>query len=626
MSFRRWSGCFLHGAKGIGLLVTAWLCLAPPAIAQQGPRTTVRSSAVPQVDRATSVDWALHMQDLTSSRYSRATEFTADNVANLEVKWTFKPTIVAGAFGLPDEAARSSLLQNRNSFFQQTPIVIDGVMYVHSGSRLYAVDAATGARIWSFETEPFVGEVRQRGPAYGDGRVYAHGPRIVYAVDARTGRLVESFGRGGLLNIVGEALRFKYPDTYPSDFDATTIGFELTAAPIYHDGTLYMGTGFGDGHTPGGFMMAVDGTTGAIKWAFQTIPQEPGDDGWEIARDTWEGGARAGGGVWTPGSIDPELGTIYFMVGNPSPAFDGSARRGINLFSNSIIALELETGTLKWHFQGVHHEIWDWDFMTTPLLFDVQADDRIIKAVGTSGKTHWPFFFNRETGEPLNPIVEMPVPTTTDVPGEQPWPTQPIPHNARGVQMEPFCFTHPMVSDPTDLPRVRTLYHPLQVEASVIVPSANSGFGGNTFSPRTGLFYVKASCGASSTKVRPVGNTLAPGPGPERPGFFQSRAGGEGSSVRRVNMMTAYDPITGEQVWRTEAQPGPTGMIVTATDLLFQISSRGDFIVFDASSGQQIATFGMRGSVSAAPLMYQVNGKQYISVVMTDTLYTFGLP
>ena len=613
--------------RSVVALSAAWLGLGLPAFAGQDAATTVHAAA-PRVDPAASLDWPLHMQDLASSRYSPATEFTADNAATLELKWTFTPTIVAGAFGLPDEAAASSVLQNRNSFFQQTPLVVDGVMYVHSGSRLYAVDASTGTPVWSFEMPPFVGEVRQRGPAYGDGRIYAHGPRTVYAVDARTGRLVESFGRGGLLNIVGEALHFKYPDEYPAEFDATTIGFELTAAPIYHDGTLYMGTGFGDAHIPGGFMMAVDGATGALEWVFQTVPQGPRDDGWEIAGDTWAGGARAGGGVWTPASIDPELGLIYFMVGNPSPDFDGSARRGINLFTNSIIALELETGRLRWYFQGIHHEIWDWDFMTTPLLFDVRAGDRpgIVKAVGTSGKTHWPFFFNRETGEPLNPIVETPVATATDVPGEQPWPTQPIPHNARGVQMEPFCFTHPTVGDPDDLPRVRTLYHPYQVGEAVIVPSANSGFGGNAFSPRTGFFYVKASCGASSMTVRPVGDSLEPGPGPERPGFFQSRAGGRGSSVERVNVMTAYDPLTGEQVWRTETQPGPTGLIVTAADLLFQVSGRGEFIVFDARSGERITTFGTRGTVSAAPLLYQVNGRQFISVVALDTVYTYGLP
>jgi glucose dehydrogenase len=146
----------------------------------------------------------------------------------------------------------------------------------------------------------------------------------------------------------------------------------LTGAPIYYNGALYMGTGLGDAHAPG-VMIAVDGETGAIRWVFNTIPQRPSDDGWEITKETWKGGARAGGGVWTPASIDPQLGMIYFMAGNPSPDFDGSSRHGLNLFTDSLIALEIRTGKLEWYFQGVHHEIWDKDFMTTPLLLDVTS-------------------------------------------------------------------------------------------------------------------------------------------------------------------------------------------------------------------------------------------------------------
>jgi glucose dehydrogenase len=317
---------------------------------------------------------------------------------------------------------------------------------------------------------------------------------------------------------------------------------------------------------------------------------------------------------------------IYFRAGNPSPDFEGSARHGINLFSDSLIALDLKTGKLKWYFQGVHHEIWDKDFMTTPLLFDVSIGGRTVKAVAATGKVWWPYFFNRETGEALNPIVETPVPIATDVPGEQPWPTQPIPHNARGVQMEPFCFTYPLIADPKEAPRVRTMYHPFSSKEFLIVPSGSAGFGGNTFSPRTGLFYVQGSCGAGSTKVKPVGDTLKPGPGPDRPGFVQSNAGSSGSSVRRANTLSAYNAVSGEQVWRTDVVPGPTGLIATATDLIFQVTSRGEFRVFDAKSGKQLATFGTKESVSASPLMYQVNGKQFVAVVAGDAVHTFGLP
>lgn len=613
--------------SGVIRALVGAMALSVVLVGQQQAKTTMRGTP-PQINKATSLDWSLHNHDLASSRYVPATEITAANASKIALTWSFKPDVVAGAFGLPDEAAKSNVLANRNSFFQQTPIVIDGVMYVHSGSKVYAVNAVTGALIWNFEMPPFVGEVRQRGPAYGDGRIYAHGPQTVYALDARSGKLVESFGTGGLLNIVGETLHFKYPDKYPANFDATKIGFELTGAPVYVNGTLYMGTGFGDAHTPGGFMMAVDGTTGKITWAFNTVPQIPTDDGWEFAKDTWKGGARAGGGVWTPPTIDLQLGMIYFNAGNPSPDFDGSPRHGVNLFSNSILALDLNTGTLKWFFQGIHHEIWDQDFMTTPVLMDVTKDGTTIKAVATSGKVWWPYIFNRETGAPLNPIPETPVPTATDVPNEQPWPTQPMPHNARGVQMEPFCFTYPIVTDPKAQPRVRTMFHPFQVNEDLIVPNGSAGFGGMTFSPRTHLLYVRGSCGAGSSRVRPVGDTLKPGPGPDRPGFTQSRGAGGGGNggVRGAQTISAYDPISGEQIWRADALNGPTGLISTASDLVFSVTGLGEFLVFDAKTGKQITRFGAKGSTSASPLMYQVNGKQFISVVSTDTVNTYALP
>lgn len=192
------------------ITMVAVIALLRPVFAQQSTKTTVHGPT-PSVDRSASADWPLHNHDLSSSRYSPATEITAANASSVTLKWTFKPEAVAGPMG-------------RNTIFQQTPLVVDGVMYVHSGSRLFAVDAATGARIWSFEMPPFEGEVRQRGPAYGDGRIYAHGPTVVYALDARTGVLVESFGQRGLLNIVGAALHFKDPDRYPATFNAMHLG------------------------------------------------------------------------------------------------------------------------------------------------------------------------------------------------------------------------------------------------------------------------------------------------------------------------------------------------------------------------------------------------------------------
>ena len=206
----------------------------------------------------------------------------------------------------------------------------------------------------------------------------------------------------------------------------------------------------------------MDATTGSIKWVFNSIPQGPDDDGWAIAKDTWIGGARNGGGMWYPPAINPALGMIYINTSNPDPAFEGTARKGMNLFTNSIVALRMDTGTMAWYFQAVHHDIWEMDQVTGPLLYDVTVDGRTVKGLASAGKNCFLYLFNRETGQPINPMVETVVPTNTDMKGEEIWPTQPFPYTSRGVPQLPFCETYPMGIKDADLNnRRRQLVHPL---------------------------------------------------------------------------------------------------------------------------------------------------------------------
>ena len=351
------------------------------------------------VDGQGDADWPLHNRDRRNSRYAPHDQINTSNVDRLAVDWTFE--MPAGG-----------------SIASTTPLVIDGVMYFNAGSTLYAIDAATGQTRWNSTTEPaFRGG--GRGPVYGDGLIYAFGSSIIYAVDAATGVPVDSFGDGGRLSITSEALAFKYPDTYPPDIDAESRGYFMRMPPAYFDGGLYVGTSYSENLIRGGLLIAADGTTGAIKWVFNTVPQGPADNGWELARDTWGYGARLGGGIWTQPAIDPELGLLYVNASNPAIDYDGSARHGINLFTNSVIALRLATGRLAWHYQTIHHDIWDYDMAAGPLLFDLPQGDRTVKGIASLGKTCYAYFWDRETGAPLNPMVETPVPTTTDVPGEQ---------------------------------------------------------------------------------------------------------------------------------------------------------------------------------------------------------------
>ncbi len=571
---------------------------------------TVHQGSPPQITQGGQADWPSHNLDLHNRRYAALDEINTSTVGQLTQQWSFQ----VGA---------------AENISQVTPLVVDGVMYFHGGAKLFAVNAVTGESVWTLELES-ASSSPVRGPSYADGRVYVYSGATLIAADANTGELVESFGDGGMLPIVSEALQFKYPDVYPATLDPVSIGYRLTSAPAYFDNTLYVGVALSEGHIPGGLVIAADGTTGAIKWVFNTVPQRPQDDGWEITNETWGTGARAGGGIWTQPAIDPALGMVYVNAGNPSPDYDGSARVGMNLFTNSTIALDMETGTLAWYYQTVHHDLWDWDLVTGPVLFDVTVDGRTIKGVGAAGKNCLVYLWHRETGEPIHPMVETVVPTETDVPGEEVWPTQPIPHSARGVPMTPFCATFVNLEDPELAKRTRQMYTSYSMHEGFIVAHGGSSFGSPAFSPRTGLLYVTGKNAAVSLTVKPVGDTLEPGP--DSRGHTDNIAALDrvARGFPPTDTVSAYDPATGEQVWQqvlpADSPIGASGNLVTAGDLVFQGTRVGEFYAFDARSGERLFLFKAPRPIRASPLTYQVNGKQYVSVVATNTVLTFGLP
>ena len=600
----RWRATATAAIAGGAVLTIA----AVVAIDAQRLATTTKQSPLPRISTGDQSNWSLHNVDIQGSRYADIAEINTSNVGRLELAWSFE----AGA---------------ANSIMQVTPLVVDGVMYVNSGSTVFALNATNGERIWTTTLGDAL-EARGRGPSYGDGKLYAFGGTTMYATDGKTGELVESFGDGGRLEIVAEALRFKYPDAYPPGVDAYSLGYRLTAPPAYHDGTLYVGLGNSERHIRGGLVIAADATTGAITWVFNTVPQGPRDEGWEIAKDSWGDGQKVGAGVWTTPAIDPELGLVYVNSGNPSPDYDGSARPGMNLFSNSTIALELETGRLAWYSQAIHHDLWDWDHVTGPLLFDVTKDGETIKGIAAAGKNCLMYLWHRETGEPINPIVETAVPTESDVPGEQVWPTQPIPYNARGVPMDPFCATYPIVKDPEARKRARQMYTPYSTKEFYIVTHGGGSWGPPSFSPRTGLIYLSGKDGAVTLTVNPVGDTLVTG---QSDGHSDNIAEGPiRDDMVQMFTVSAYEPISGELVWQKNAPTvwaiGASGNLVTAGDLVFQGTDVGEFYAFDARTGDQLFLYKHNRQIKASPLTYQVNGKQYVAIVSTNHVLAFALP
>src|SRR5262245_28034203 len=272
---------------------------AIPAASRWLPRLAAQTRT-----QATTVNWPLHNLDLAGSRFSTLDQINRSNVKSLVPRWLFQHGVIDGVSN------------------QTTPIIVDGTMYVtDSRGSVYAVDAADGHLLWSYDVTAKLGGgaregyiFRNRGATYGDGVVYTAGGSFIFALDAKTGKPIATFGKEGQASVILDVLKRRYTDVT----SAVSMGYWFTTAPQYHNGVLYIGSTRSESHIPGGHVLAVDAKTGTVRWHFNTIPQDANDQGWDVAGPTWVGGERNGGGIWETPSIDPELGLIYVAVGNPS--------------------------------------------------------------------------------------------------------------------------------------------------------------------------------------------------------------------------------------------------------------------------------------------------------------------
>ncbi len=558
--------------------------------------TTVLTSALPRVSSIRNLDWRLHNLDLLGSRFSPSDQITPDNVASLTPKWLFQHGVIDGVSN------------------QTTPIIVDGTMYVTDprGS-VYALDALDGHLLWTYDVTRLLGGgrregyiFRHRGVAYDDGVVYTAAGSFMFALDAITGEPLEGFGDNGQAPVILDVLHLKNPEIET----AISAGYWFTTAPQVYNGVIYVGTTRSESHIAGGYVLAIDSKSGEVLWNFNTVPQDETDQGWDIAGPTWVGNERNGGGIWETPSIDPELGLVYFAVGNPFG--DSTERDGMNLFSDSLIALTLDEGTLEWYYQQVHHDVWDYDSGNQPILFDMEVDGQPVKAMAQANKNSWLYILNRETGEPVHPIIETPVSTVTDVEGEVPYPTQPIPHKANGERMEPVSPVYP-----TDIPAQHMEANNLVEQFTPIGPNQifAPGYGGGSsyspisHSPLTGLLYVAA-----------IDQPFNSGRDPK--GYF-----------------SAYDPTTGELIWRQIFEGyGQAGSVVTAGGIVFVgagSNTAGYFYAYDAATGEQLWKFNTGAGVFASPSVYVIDGQEYITVASGggsrgrrggDLILTFALP
>jgi quinoprotein glucose dehydrogenase len=417
--------------------------------------------------------WRSYAGHADSSQYSSLTQINRDNVAELEVAWTYS---------------------SGNSDHRSTPLVIDDVMYLVANGGVTALDAATGSELW-FAPDSVSASVRGlvywQNDAGSDQRLLVIKQHYLQALDARNGAILNTFGANGRVDL---------REGLGRDPESITRIATMTPGRIFED-LIIMGSAVGDNTYAGasGDIRAYDVRTGERVWTFHTIPH-PGEFGYETwPQDAWKtiGAANA----WTAMSVDVERGIVYVPTGAPSYHFYGANRVGNNLFANSLIALNARTGERLWHFQAVHHDIWDYDLAMAPKLLTVERDGKRIDAVVLAGKQGFLFVFDRVTGEPIFPIEERAVPQS-DVPGEVASPTQPFP-----AVLPPFAnlvlteFDLSPYADEDErsalAQRIRVarnegLFTPPSLQGSVSAPGSRGGaqHGNGAVIPDAGLFYI----------------------------------------------------------------------------------------------------------------------------------------
>ncbi|HLH00178.1 MAG TPA: PQQ-binding-like beta-propeller repeat protein [Bryobacteraceae bacterium] len=484
------------------ILPLALSAAAAVAFAQSAPPSTKNG------------EWPQYTADLKGSKYSPLDQINASNFSKLEVAWRFKT---------------DNLGPRPEYKLEGTPLMIKGVLYATAGTRrsVVALDAKTGELIWSHslrEGNRAAVAPRQlsgRGLAYwtdgkGDDRVLyvTTGYRLV-ALNAHTGQMIQSFGKEGMVDLKAGVV---YGTGQQIDLETGEIGIHST--PVVVKDTVIIGSSMKEGQTPvthnntKGLVRAFDARTGKLLWTFNTIPR-PG----EFGNETWENGSWAvngNTGVWTQITVDEDLGLVYLPVESPTSDWYGGHRPGNNLYGESLVCVDLKTGQRKWHYQVVHHPIWNYDLSSAPILADIVVNGKPIKAVALPGKQAFLYVFDRVTGQPVWPIEERPVPQS-DVPGEKTSPTQPFPtkppayaRNFLKIPDDLIDFTPEMRAQARDVVsryRVEGMFTPPVVgdPKGKWLGAINLGNGtggtnwpGAAYDPETHTFYAEAQQAALS--------------------------------------------------------------------------------------------------------------------------------
>ncbi len=608
-----------------------------------------------------SADWPSYGGDNGSSQYTPLDQITAQNVVDLVVAWSWdsvdNETVAENIAGTNSSAVPGP--------YKATPIVVDDVMYIPTSfGRVAALDAKNGEPLWVFDTRAWEAGrptnlgYNTRGVAYWEGNgkqriFYATNDSYLWSLDAETGRPDPSFGEGGKVDLSQGLGREINKREYGVVSPVLVTNNKVIVNSIVSDGPSGK-------EMPPGHVRAFNPETGELEWMFKTIPQAG-----EFGNETWEDGSWEYSGntnAWTIMSADDELGIVYIPIGTPTNDWYGGLRKGDNLFAESLVAVDVNTGERIWHYQMVHHGVWDYDLPAAPTLVDITVDGRSIKAVAQITKQGFTYVFDRVTGEPVWPIEEREVPRST-VPGErlsptQPFPTKPEPFEPQGISDETLIdFSAELRQEA--LQNIENfdygpLFTPPSLRGAIQFPGWGGGgeWHGAAFDPETGMFYIPSASGPIVVQLVEARRQR------EEMGYVR---GGARSVSGPQNLpltkppygrITAINLNTGDHVWviphgegiRQQIidlgilDPGPvgstdrTGPLLTKT-LLFMAQRDGNrnlMRAFNKISGEIIHEFELPLRPTGTPMSYMVDGKQYISIAVGGRqdarLVTLALP
>ena len=602
-------------------------------------------------------EWHHHGGDHASTKYSPLTQIDAGNFSKLQVAWRWKSA--------DQDIPYSDGGRYYTGDYRATPLMVGGRVYAAtSHGQVAALDPATGDQLWLYDPksyakgQPNMQPLQTRGIEYWtDGKIQrifvaTLGKQLV-SIDIATGMPDPGFGDNGIVDLA--------KDLGPGDYEINNITHG--APPIVVADTVVVGSKIFDygthNNSPPGHIRAYDARTGKFKWRFHTIPQEgePFVETWE--NDSWK---KAGNtNAWSMLAGDDELGLVYLPTSTPTNDYWGGKRPGANVYAESILCLDAASGKRVWHFQTVHHGVWDYDVASAPNLVDVVVDGKPIKAVAQVSKTGFTYVFDRVTGKPVWPIEERPVPQS-DVPGEktyptQPHPTKPPPFERLGITEDDLIdFTPELKAEAIEIAagyRLGPIFTPPIVKGAggklgtIVVPGAAGGanFPGASVDPETGILYVES-------QTNPIGMAVVPTePGTSDWDYviaYQPTRGPQGLPLVKppYRRITAIDLNTGEQVWQIPFGNGPTnhpaikdlklgplgspygdavaegGTLITKTLLISYLSKRGElgrraqgtFLrAFDKKTGELLGEVDVETRLHGALMTYMHKGRQYIA-------------